>query len=360
MKSLDPSIKRWGLLAGPVALALALNLQGHAQQPAWQRISDRLRPDPSVGSAAGSASPVSAPAETAPAAPATEPAVESGATTPVESVPDLAVEGAEGEAAGTAVGLAGGGSESTIFLGKESDPDPGAPDLFSGDKFKQYLGENPRFVYDALALPDPMIFPPVRNAAKYQELTSQIAELLASSNYNTWQEGWQGGKDEGEIDVAKVREARDLWGRILDMNDARFNQLADRGRAELDAGIREYVRVKGMEPTPGPDPLVTPTPAPAELPEEVAVNTQGLIAHATDPLALVGDLLIRRGEEVPGYQGVVVEDVQPGIVIYRVTTSEGLTDTFPVEVRTVEERTDVGLTAQQLGRGAPRRGPRRR
>lgn len=311
--------------------AIALTLPAGAQQPAWKRIADKLRPDSEAAEPApeGEGVEAAAPAEGA------EAGAESGepAESDAGNLAEVPMEGgapAPGAAPSADAGAFGLATEKEMNLGSElaewDAPRDNAP--FSNPEFIAALGENPRFVYDAFELPDPMVFPPLQREVIRTELLKLAGEALAASGFAEWEK-----KKEAPVDVAKIEEAIALHTKIFDLGENRYSDEARTQIAYLQAAIAE---IEGLRiPTGGGDPPAVP--AEPVLPDEIVEYTVGIIAHPTDPMVLNGDVLLRKGDVLPHYTNVTVDDVIAGTVFYRVSTPDGRSKTFPVEVKAYED-----------------------
>lgn len=209
----------------------------------------------------------------------------------VEAEVEDMLQGRMDAAAPGTVGLpqAGGrqsGGGPNINLGRESQDTGQVANLFEDPEVRRMLGDNPRFIYGALRSPDPMIFPPVRNAAIYAELTAEAERLIKQG---------------------KLEEAQQCYKRILDLNDKRYalemrNKIAQlnnrMGAARMILEDEAMIDVK--------------------LPPWVRTNTRGILYDETDPMVLVGDYTLRIGDPVPSHPEVRVEAVTKRTVTYRV------------------------------------------
>jgi len=190
-------------------------------------------------------------------------------------------------------GLQRAAGESAIDLGRESDEPISIRELFNDPNFLRLLGEKPRFVYRAEDKPDPMVFPPVRNQAIFQELWAESEELKKAGR---WEEALQ------------------KYHQILDMNDERFI-------VQTRSAIAEARRVLGVIVTP-PDPTLN-----VELPDWVRNNARGVLFDERNPMCLVGESLLAVGDYVPGFADVTIVRIEKQTIVFSVLERE-----FPVEV----------------------------
>jgi hypothetical protein len=180
--------------------------------------------------------------------------------------------------------------EANINLGKESDDVGSVINLFDDPEVRRMLGDNPRFIYGALQSPDPMIFPPVRNAAIYSELTQQADRLIKQN---------------------KLAEAQELYKRILDLDDKRY-------MLEMRNKIAQLNNRMGAARMVLDDEMILDV----KLPQWVRVNTRGILYDETDPMVLVGDYTLHVGDPIPSHPEVRVESVGKRTVSYRVSDRE--------------------------------------
>jgi hypothetical protein len=184
-------------------------------------------------------------------------------------------------------------------LGKESE-EPETPEtLFrTEDDIRQLLGERPTFVYDPRNLPDPMIIPWVRREVIVGELIEMAKENIK----------------EGELQKAKKYLEQVL-------KEFPTSNRTTEARAELN-------RVQKMlDEGYGPEGVRQPR---VVLPAWVASHTVGVIVDQDNPaqsVVLVGDSILKVGDQVPNYEGVVVDKIEDEKVTYRYNDK-----TFPVVV----------------------------
>lgn len=192
-------------------------------------------------------------------------------------------------------------NQTQINLGLESEEPKTLESIFSDPEVKSMLGESPRFVYNANDRPDPMIFPPVRNAAIYMELSKEAEQLIADGKY---------------------RDALGVYQKILDLKDRRFILDTKNKIATLSAEIGAIAAANtamSLEPI-------------YELPEWVRENTNGILLDPKKPMCLVGDYLLKQGDPVPNYPEVKVASIEKERVTYRVANQS-----FEVPVKGYEE-----------------------
>lgn len=232
--------------------------------------------------------------------------MEPSAEAEVEAEEDVdMLEGRMDASAPGTVGLPQAGRQgrgaANINLGRESQDDGKVVNLFDDPEVRRMLGDKPRFIYGALRSPDPMIFPPVRNAAIYAELSMEAERLIKQG---------------------KLEEAQKAYKRILDLNDKRYAlemrnkiaQLNNRlGAARMVLEEDQMIEVK--------------------LPVWVRTNTRGVLYDETDPMVLVGDFTLRIGDPIPSHPEVRVEAISKRSVKYRVADRQS----FNVAVKGFQE-----------------------
>ena len=193
--------------------------------------------------------------------------------------------------------------ESQINLGKESEEQGQVANLFADPNVLKLIGDKPRFIYNAEGRPDPMVFPPIRNAAIYSELSIQ-AEALEKEN--------------------KLTEALVLYDRILSLNDRRFTPPIREKVAQLHAAL-------GNERAAAEVQLASANIAP-ELPEWVRENTSGVLLDSNQSMCLVGDFLLKAGDAIPTYPNVKVTSIEREKVVFEVSETK-----FDVDVKGYDE-----------------------
>jgi hypothetical protein len=202
------------------------------------------------------------------------------------------------------IGVATGGGrrgQVQINLGKESQDTGVLTNLFEDPNVLRLLGDEPRFVYRAVNMPDPMLFPPVRNAAIYAELTLEAQNL---------------------IERGQLEEAQERYVRILELDDRRYNLEMRNKIEQLNRRIgRERVAIQGnVEPE-------------VRLPPWVRQNSRGILYEENDPMALVGDFVLRVGDVVPSFPDVKIESISKHSIRYNVAGRRS----FNVEVKGLPE-----------------------
>lgn len=186
-----------------------------------------------------------------------------------------------------------GKSKSMIDLGQESD-DQGdflATDLFRRPEIRQLLGDEPRFIYDSAQRPDPMVVPWVRRAAIYKELSARAKDA---------------------IDAEDFQSAAELYVRIINMNDERYNDVARACLAEIQAREQD-VQMAAVEALQAPEkePVI-------ELPAWVADNTTGVIIEPGSGVCLIGDFMLAEGQTLPNYPDVKIATIEQKRVVYQI------------------------------------------
>jgi hypothetical protein len=202
------------------------------------------------------------------------------------------------------IGVAAGGGrrgQVQINLGKESHDSGELPNLFENPEVLRLLGDKPRFVYTSVRTPDPMVFPPVRNAAIYAELSLEAQNLIKRG---------------------QLEEAQERYRRILDLDDRRYTLEMRRKIEELNRRIGHERMVLAGE-----------TPVDVELPQWVRANTRGILYEENDPMALVGDFTLRVGDVLPNFPDVKIESITKRAVRFRVSDKKS----FNVEVKGLPE-----------------------
>lgn len=176
--------------------------------------------------------------------------------------------------------------DSHINLGKESEETGAKSDLFSDSRIRRMLGQSPRFVYDAGNRPDPMIFPPVRNAAIYAELSIDAEAMIENEDF---------------------LGALTAYQKILELNDRRFSTEMTRKMGDLRSAIGASSNIEM------PVELFS-----AELPTWIEDNTNGILYNKENPMCLIGDYLLGVGESVPTYPEVNIASITPELVIFQI------------------------------------------
>lgn len=318
-------LRAFGRRTLPTAVACAFLVSGalsavaqDEDQPAWERIGEKLSPNsleesspeelPTVileGDEAGSAETEmdeEAWAEEAmqaddgmesEEAPQAEAAMEEEAPADEREEPEQMDTAAPGTIGLPQAGQGRRRGDDNINLGKESDDDGTVVNLFEDPEVRRMLGDNPRFIYGALTSPDPMVFPPVRNAAIYAELTMEAERL---------------------INQGKLEEAQQRYKRILDLNDKRYMLEMRNKIAQLNNRIGRASMVLDDEPL-----------LEVKLPQWIRVNTRGILFDEADPMVLVGDYTLHVGDPVPSHPEVRVESVSKRTVTYRVSDRKSFT-----------------------------------
>ena len=262
------------LIVAPLIVILGLTFA--AAEPAWKKIAKKLRPN----------STETVTVRELPEVADENPGIDVAAADKLSPVTDgrlLSIEEDEEPAPGT----------SRFNLGKEYEEKGTISNLFDNPEVLRMLGDDPRFVYAANDRPDPMVFPPIRNAAIYTELKTEADDL---------------------VEAGKLAEAVGLLGKILSLNDRRFIRDTQLMMAELNAklGLATQADVEVV--------LV-------DLPGWVRDNTRGVMYDAVRPLCLVGDYLLEIGDVVPDFPGVRIAGITQQRVTYQVSDQ-----TFDIDV----------------------------
>jgi hypothetical protein len=189
-------------------------------------------------------------------------------------------------------------------LAAESDEDPANPKaIFKDANIRaEVFGESPIFVYYPDG-PDPMIIPWIRQQIVAQELLEK-ARLLEQAGDNP--------------------KAMETYQIIVD-NHANTPSIAE-GRMGL-----ERTRIKILNANTdriGDPPPETPTGTQIELPKAVADATSAIYYFGSaGSQVIIFDEILSIGDKVPRHSGVVVKDIQPGMVTFQYQGRE-----FPIQV----------------------------
>lgn len=192
------------------------------------------------------------------------------------------------------------GNTSDINFGKEYQETGSVRDLFTDAEVLRMLGDNPRFVYASINTPDPMIFPPVRNAAMYIELTYDAEALLEAGEFG---------------------KAVKLYRKVLALGDPRYSAEMRNKIAKLNAEIGASAVA-----------LEAPDLDDIQLPTWISDNTNGVLYTEDDPMCLIGDFLLHVGDELPNYPQVKVTRVGKQSVTFQVAGRKE----FEIEVKGIE------------------------
>lgn len=281
-------------------LILAAGATTTQAEPAWKRIAEKLKQN---SLETNSEVVEGEPAFEGPALP--EPRVEAAARPAESLVPSpgesfLPEQGTVGMMTqdGQKKGRSG---QETMNLGKESEESGISRNLFDDPNVLRMLGEDPRFVYGSVKRPDPMIFPPTRNAAIYAELSLEAERAIEAGN----------------LEAAAV-----AYKQILDLNDRRYS-------AEVRSKIAQINAMLGAELAAAS----TDEEIIVELPSWVRENTRGVLFEEDEPMCLVGDFLLKVGDEVPSYPNVRIGSIDKRQVTFSVSDRES----FEVDVKGFEE-----------------------
>lgn len=306
-----------------------------AQEPVWKRVRRNIGLERENGAEApaqpeaGQDSPTTATVQAEPV-PAGDVAIEAPTESPAEAP---AANDSEPGVVGLPQAADKGGN---INFGSEAAETGVVKSVLDDEILKNMLGQNPRFVYAANTKPDPMVYPPIRREAIRSELESKALVLLQQMKFTDWTKNGS-LPDPKTVTPESVSQVLSLYQQIRDLNDTRFNALADR----QIASVAQFQTALGMEQV-GPTPVNTPTPSPTPelvLPVEIEQNTLGVLSGESGSLALVGDATLRQGDQVPGFPEVTVAQIDKGQVTFEVSI-ENQTKRFDVEVKgflTMEE-----------------------
>lgn len=185
----------------------------------------------------------------------------------------------------------GRGGEDGLDLGLESDPNQKLYEehLFEKPEVRRLLGEQPRFLYNAQNLPDPMVVPWVRRAAIYKELSVAAEHFVQEEHFD---------------------KAIALYRKILEMDDPRYNAIVHSKLDEIAMLQREDLEQIEQARTEA-RPVI-------ELPPWLYQNTTGVIVDPRRELCLVGDYMLAIGDPVPNYPEVTVSEINRQSVTYRI------------------------------------------
>lgn len=180
-----------------------------------------------------------------------------------------------------------------LNLGLEAQEGGTNPQLFEDPQVLRMLGDNPRFIYDANNRPDPMVFPPVRNAAIHGELTLVAEKLEAEGN---------------------LREAALTYQQIVNLEDPRF-------MAEARQKVSQLITMIDASEIPK-EITEQPVVILADLPSWVPENMSGIIFNGDDSMVLIGDLMLRNGESLANYPDVTVHKIYKDRVVFAMNDRE--------------------------------------
>lgn len=202
-------------------------------------------------------------------------------------------------------GLASSNRGQSLDLGMESEDAGNIINIFDNPEIRRMLGVDPRFVYDTMGQPDPMLVPWVRNMAIFQELSAAAEEL----------------KRQGAYDQALA-----LYQRLAKMNDHRF---ADQILANID-DLKEQIQVVEQQEWAA----LNDVPEDIEeedivLPPWVEDNTFGvLLIEDGAPMCIVGSATLSVGDAVPEFDHVTVVGIEESKVTYEIRGKQ-----FEVEIK---------------------------
>lgn len=264
-------------------IAVGTTGQANEREPAWKRIANKIARNSIT--------------ESAPAEIPEEFRNDFGAPKSSGAIPQAGTIGLP-QARERSRGSRGNASE--INFGKEYEEVGSVRDLFTDAEALRMLGDNPRFVYASISAPDPMIFPPVRNAAMYTELTYDAEALIEAGEFG---------------------KAVRLYKMVLDLGDPRYSAEMRNEIAKLNAEIGATAVV--LEASDLDD---------VQLPTWISENTNGVLYAKDDPMCLIGDFLLHVGDELPNYPQVKVTRVGKQSVTFQVAGRKE----FEIEVKGVE------------------------
>lgn len=181
----------------------------------------------------------------------------------------------------------------------EAQEDPKGTSLLSDAATRQSIfGTNaPKFVYINQGA-DPMIIPWVRSAIVAQELWERAATLRTA------------GEREQAIEVLK---------NLID-------QVPESPEAKNAPGAISAIQKEiGGPGTTTPTTITTPTTEKITLPNEVVINTTGVLLSA-EPKVLVFDYILQVGDRIPRYAAIRVKAITPSQVIYEYEGEEFAVD----------------------------------
>ncbi len=240
-------------------------------------------------------------------------------------------------------GLSIAGAPLPVDVGQEVD-EGSVVSIFSDPKFLAMLGQNPKFVYEAVNVPDPMVFPPVRNEAIKNELWLKADTILREAGLDLKKMGK--GMIIPPAAKPKIQEAIEVIQSVskFTSNDPRYIEPIAKRTAELSKLIEA--------PPPTTPGVVAPVDVPCDLPNEIRANVRGIVASSQKPVCLVGDFILAVGESIPDFPNVKIGAINPGQIVFEVDCKGTEAKKFPITVRPNEE---VGFFGGSLT-GGRRRG----
>jgi len=189
-------------------------------------------------------------------------------------------------------------------LAAESDEDPANPKaIFKDANIRaEVFGESPVFVYYPEG-PDPMIIPWIRQQIVAAELVEKARLLEAAGDVNKAMETYQVVVD-NHANTPSIGEAR------IGLERARLAIL------QRDSGNETPTLIENPKGTQ------------IELPKAVADATSAIYYFgASGSQVIIFDEILSVGDKVPRHSGVVVKDIQPGMVTFQYQGRE-----FPIQV----------------------------
>lgn len=213
-------------------------------------------------------------------------------------------------------------------FGSESE-ETGVKDIFTDASLKDELYEN-AFIYQSAGIPDPMVFPQIRNDTIFSELWAKHENILKEAGIRDPKALKQGDRSNLDLDLAKIGEALEVLARIKEMNDPRFDE-------QLNAQIKLVTALTTSVPVGPHDGGTTPTQpvgtAPCPLPDQLRSQLSFVIATGDEnAYCLIGDYMVRAGETVPEFDEVRVISIAPGKVIFEINAAGCIPSTEEVNI----------------------------
>lgn len=213
-------------------------------------------------------------------------------------------------------------------FGSETE-EAGVADIFKDPLVIGDLSEG-AFIYESAGIPDPMVFPQIRNDTIFSELWARHEVLLKEAGIKNTKDFDR--VDRATLDVAKVEEAIQLLGRVKEMNDSRFDE-------QLDSQVKALQGLMSAPPPPsegskkGDGPPVPSPTEPCPLPEQIKAELRFVIATGDDTAyCLIGDYMVRVGDPVPDFPEVRPISIQEGKVIFEINSPGCIPSTEEVSI----------------------------
>lgn len=157
--------------------------------------------------------------------------------------------------------------------------------LFEDEKhIREALGLNPRFIYNPKDLPDPMVIPWIRHNVIAQELMSDALRYIK----------------EGKLQLAE-----ETLKRIVDAYS--YSSVSRQAQTELEK-LRQRLAEEGKKSADSQAVV---------LPSWIYENTRGIVWDEKKPVVLIGDYILEKGEAIPKYPEIIVDDIQQSKVVLK-------------------------------------------